>query len=208
MGVDVIDGESVDELLRASPVFGRLGADALDLVRNALELRVVRGGEVLMRLGDEADGLYLIGSGRLQVLIERPDGSAAAVNEVGRGDVVGEMALLTESPRSATIVALRDSHVFFLASDAFARVVRAHPDALRSISGALITKLMHTIRFGSTTTPATSIALVPLDDREPVRQLGERLARSLEPLLGTVPVVRAADMYAALGDTAPTRRVA
>jgi predicted acylesterase/phospholipase RssA/CRP-like cAMP-binding protein len=205
---EVVDDNSIDDLLRASPVFGGLGADALDLVRNALELRVVRDGEVLMRLGDAADGLYLIGSGRLQVVIERPDGSAVVINEVGRGDVVGEMALLTDSPRSATIVALRDSHVLFLASDAFASVVRAHPDALRGISGALISKLMHTIRFGSITTPATSIAIVPLDDREAVRELGEQLARSLEPMVGKVPVVHAADMQASLGDASQLQRAA
>ena len=189
MAIDLVDDQSINDLLRASQVFGHLGTDALDRVRSALEPRVVRDGEVLMRLGDAADGLYFVASGRLQIVIERADGTTAVVNEVGRGDVVGEMALLTDSPRSATIVALRESHVLFLGNDAFARVVRAHPDALRSISGVLISKLMHTIRFGSTTTPATSITLVPLDDSEAVRELGDRLARSLERFLGAVPVV-------------------
>jgi predicted acylesterase/phospholipase RssA len=118
------------------------------------------------------------------------------------------MALLTDSPRSATITALRDSHVLFLSSDAFGRVVQAHPPALRSISSALISKLMDSIRHGSIPTPATSIVIVPLDESEPVRELGDRLARSLELLSGLVPVVRAGDMPAELARASQLRRAA
>ena len=130
------------------------------------------------------------------------------INEVGRGEVVGEMALLTDSPRSATITALRDSHVLFLSSDGFARVVQSHPQALRVISSALISKLMDTIRHGTTATPATSIVIVPLDDSESVREFGNRLARSLAPSMGDTPVVRAADMPAELAEASQLRRAA
>src|ERR1700690_1546451 len=105
MDIDLVDDDSIDGLLRASAAFGQLDSDARDLVRNALEARVLRNGEVLMRQGDSADGLYLVGSGRLQVSIVHEDGSEEVINEVGRGEVVGEMALLTDSPRSATITA-------------------------------------------------------------------------------------------------------
>jgi NTE family protein len=208
MEIDLVDDESIDGLLRASAPFGQLDDTALDLVRTALDPRVVRNGEVLMRQGDAADGLYLVGSGRLQVKIEREDGSEEVINEVGRGALVGEMALLTDSPRSATITALRDSHVLFLSSDAFGRVVQAHPSALRVISSALISKLMYSIRYGSTPTPATSIVILPLDESEPVRELGDRLARSLELLSGLVPVVRADDMPAELAESSQLRRAA
>ena len=206
--IDLVDEESIDALLRASEAFGPLDSDALELVRNALEARVVRYGEVLMHQGDAADGLYLVGSGRLQVLIVREDGSEEIINEVGRGALVGEMALLTDSPRSATIRALRDSHLLFLSSAAFGRVVQANPQALRVIASALISKLMYTIRHGTTSTPATSIVIVPLDESEAVRELGDRLARSLESLMGEVPVVHVDDMAAELAQSSQLRRAA
>ena len=131
-------------------------------------------------------------------MIEKEDGKTEVINEIGRGDLVGEMALLTDSPRSATITAVRDSHLLFLSSDAFGHVVQSHPQALRTISSVLISKLMHTIRYGSTTTPATSIVIVPLDESPPVRELGERLASSLRPLVGPVPVVHPDDAPAEL----------
>ena len=67
---------------------------------------------------------------------------------------------------------MRDSHVLFLSTEAFTRVVQAHPQAIRVISSALIDKLMNTIRQGSTTSPATSIVVLPLDDSVHVREFG------------------------------------
>jgi predicted acylesterase/phospholipase RssA len=132
-------------------------------------------------------------------VVGHADGTETVVNELGRGEIVGEMALLTDSPRSATIVALRDSHVFFLSSDAYARVVQAYPAALRAISKALINKLMHTIHHGPVASPARNIAIVPLDESADVRELGDRLAAALERLLGSAVAVRARDMRDALG---------
>jgi len=200
MDPEVVDDETVDRLLKASPVFGGLDPEARAMLLNELELRISRRGEVLMRQGDAADGLYLVGSGRLQVLLTNTDGKEVVLNEAGRGELVGEMALLTDKPRSASIVALRDSHVMFLSTEAFGRVVQAHPQAMRVISSALIDKLMNTIRQGTTTSPATSIVIVPLDGSVHVRELGERLGRCLQPLVGSVSVVTQDAARAELGD--------
>ena len=127
MDREVVDDETVDRLLTASPVFGGLDAEARSVIHKELDLRIARRGEVLMRQGDAADGLYLVGSGRLQVLLTTGDGKEVVLNEVGRGELVGEMALLTDKPRSATIVALRDSHVLFLSTDAFAASCKRTP---------------------------------------------------------------------------------
>ena len=140
-----------------------------------------------MRQGDAADGLYLVGSGRLQVLLTNADGKEVVLNEAGRGELIGEMALLTDKPRSATIVALRDSHVMFLSTEAFGRVVQAHPQAMRVISSALIDKLMNTDpRRGRRRARRRASSILPLDDSPHVREFGARLGRALEPLVGSV----------------------
>lgn len=200
---DLVDGESIDGLLRASPVFAGLGADARDLVGKELTAHLARRGEVLMRQGEPADSMYLVASGRLQVRLVRADGTDTAVAEVGRGELVGEMALLTDSPRSATVVALRDSHLLRLSTDAFARVVHAHPDAQRTTATALIDKLMRTLHQGPATSPARSIAVVPLDGEPDTAQFAFRLARALGRGSGDVPVVTEGDAPdAATGDGA------
>jgi predicted acylesterase/phospholipase RssA len=96
---------------------------------------------------------------------------------------------------------MRDSHLLFLSNEAFTRVVRAHPDALRAVSGALIERLHAQIRSPTTaSSPATSIVVIPLEDSEHVRQLGPRLAASLELVVGSVRVLVPDDMRAALGE--------
>ena len=202
MNSGVVDDESIDRLLGATAVFGGLDPEARMLLRKELEPRLARRGEILIRQDDAADGLYLVGSGRFHAVITKDDGSRTVIDEIGRGHLIGEMALLTARPRSATIIALRDSHVFFLSTDAFDLVVQAHPQALRVISTAIIDRLMDTIRRGpmTMTSPVTSIAIVPLDDGEHIRGLGARLAAALEPLVGPVPVVTDADIRADLGE--------
>jgi predicted acylesterase/phospholipase RssA/CRP-like cAMP-binding protein len=205
---DVVDDESIARLLADSAIFGGLEPDARAVLAKEFTNRVVRRGEVLFNQGDAADGLYLVGSGRLQVILTKDDDSRVVLSEVARGELTGEMALLTDKPRSATIVALRDSHLLFLSTDAFDRVVQDHPHAHRVISTALIDKLMDTIRLGPTVSPATSIVIVPLDDGDYVKELPGRLSASLERLIGSVPVVRSLDMQAALGDAPSTLAVA
>jgi len=200
MDAGVVDDASIDRLLQASALFGGLDREARAMLRGALEVRFARSGEVVMRQGDAADGLYLVGSGRLQVILTNSDGVDVILNEAGRGQLVGEMALLTDKPRSATIVAVRDSHLFFLSTDAFTQVIQTYPQALRVISSALIDKLMETIRQGSPTSPAAGIVIVPLDDSVHVRELGVRLGQVLQPLVGSVRVVTADTARAELGE--------
>jgi predicted acylesterase/phospholipase RssA len=68
------------------------------------------------------------------------------------------------------------------------------------ISSALIDKLMDTIRRGSSTSPATSIVIVPLDDSSHVHEFGARLGQALEPLIGSAYVVTADAVQAELGE--------
>jgi predicted acylesterase/phospholipase RssA/CRP-like cAMP-binding protein len=201
-GSEFVTDESVERLLQASPVFGRLGPEAIALLRKELEARVVRRGDVLIHQGDEADGLYVVASGRLKVVLARDDGATVELNEIGRGEVIGELALITDVPRSATVLASRDSHLFFLSNDAFTRVVQAHPEALRAVTGTLVDKLMATIHGRAGASPATNIVVVPLDDTDAVRSFGARLAASLGRLAGDVPHVGSADAEAVLGDKA------
>src|SRR3990167_9276790 len=87
---------------------GIMDAAAIDAVRGRVRWLQLSGGETLMRQGEPGDALYLLVSGRLRVYIEE-DGQLRVVREVSRGEVVGEMSLITEAPRSATLVAIRDS---------------------------------------------------------------------------------------------------
>src|SRR5690349_4586051 len=87
------DGQQLLAELRELEVFAAFDAEALDALATSITPMLVHGGEVLMRQGDEADSAYVVQCGRLRILVTGADGVARSAGEVGRGEMVGEMAL-------------------------------------------------------------------------------------------------------------------
>jgi CRP-like cAMP-binding protein len=132
--------------LARSPLFSHLGR--LDRARLAGELEEMRfaPGQAIVRQGDRPDGFYVIKQGRASVL----DGSAAAAGDgappqplttLGAGEVFGEMALLTESPRTATVVAETDLTVWRLSRPRFEALLDQERGIARSIEQSLSHRL-------------------------------------------------------------------
>jgi CRP-like cAMP-binding protein len=131
--------------LARSPLFAHLGR--LDLARLAgeLEERRFAPGQVIVREGDPADGFYVIKQGRVAVLAGAAgDGSAPAgqpVTTLDAGEVFGEMALLTESPRTATVVAETEVTVWRLSRGRFQVLLDHERGIARSIERSLSQRL-------------------------------------------------------------------
>jgi len=116
----------VSVALRASKLFGSLNDDVFPALEAELESVTLAGGEILFRQGDVGDALYVVVSGRLNVAVERERGEFV-VAELGQGETVGEMALLGGDARSATVYAIRDTHLAKLSRSGFERLLVRHP---------------------------------------------------------------------------------
>jgi NTE family protein len=167
-----------------------------DAVRRALadrlQPRSLQGGEVLMREGDEADGLYLLQAGRLRALVG--DGEDRRVlGDIGRGEVVGEAALLTDQPRSATVVALRDSELFYLSIQSFEEVVAENPSFLRAVSAQVVTRMLARQSGELSSRPITTAAVVPLHATPLADDGATALAAAMAAGPGRTVVVRSQD---------------
>src|SRR6218665_1232473 len=95
--------------LTLNKIFGTLSVEAFESVFSLLEWKELSGGEVLFHKGDESDSLYGVLSGRLQAYVTSSAGDKVILGEIPPGETVGEMGVFTDSPRSADIVAIRDS---------------------------------------------------------------------------------------------------
>jgi CRP-like cAMP-binding protein len=92
---------SVIDLLSSTGLFNVLDGPTLAQVEHELVRERVHGGATLFNQGDEGDSLYVLIHGRLSVSVMTDDGRERVVAEIGRGEVVGEMAVLTGDPRFA-----------------------------------------------------------------------------------------------------------
>ncbi len=98
-------------------------------------------GETLIRQGDAADALYLVVSGRFQVLIEGRD---RPISEIGPGSPIGEIAFFSGGVRTATVKAGRDSLVLKLTREDFERLAERSPTIWVTITAALARRLAET----------------------------------------------------------------
>jgi predicted acylesterase/phospholipase RssA/CRP-like cAMP-binding protein len=183
-------GRSTADFLRAVPIFSRLHPPALAELAQACSHIHVRAGEHLFHQGEPSDSLYVVSSGRLEVLLAEPTPLVARV--VTRGAVLGELGLLTTSPRSASVRAKRDSELIQIRQAQFADLL-ADPAFAADLAGALARELQASRGVESEVNPLpTTIAVVGLVPEAPAVALGESLTRSLRAY-GSVGVARPQD---------------
>jgi len=192
--------DKLEHLVEESAVFGLLQPAAQSFVCEHLEAVNLPGGAVLIQEGEAADCLYLVAVGRLRVSMRGGDGTERVIAELGRGEVVGELAVITNEPRSATVTALRDSEVFKLSTSAFAQLVEEYPEALREIATPVVRRLVRSLREGSPSSPVVTIAVVPLGADPGLAEFGDRLYHALKRLTGAATHVNALTAAASLGD--------
>jgi CRP-like cAMP-binding protein len=117
----------------------------------------------LFRQGDPGDALYFVLEGELDVVAERDDGSAVRIDRAGRGETLGEMALLTNAPRSAAVIASTDAAVLRLTKSGYEALVRSHPEATVALSRTLAARLATQLQTRSVRTQIGSMA-IPTDE--------------------------------------------
>jgi CRP-like cAMP-binding protein len=113
--------------LRGNMFFSALGEQALRDVAAAMEPREVAAGAELLRQGDAGDDMFVVQSGRLEALVGEGEGAAAPRRaELGEGCaalLVGELALLFGTPRSATVTALTNARLWRVDRATFRAIV-------------------------------------------------------------------------------------
>jgi NTE family protein len=168
-----LDGDST-ATLREHPLFHGLAEPALLALAAASGRVELAAGDVLVTEGEAADAAFLVLAGRLAVSVQ-----GRQVGELRRGDLVGEMALLVDEPRSATVTARRLSVVVRIDGAAFTSLLAAQPNLHRRIGTELVTRLRRANAGVAVSGRGQVIAV--LGDGSPVTaELGAALQRALE----------------------------
>ena len=163
-------------LLASTTLFGALGESALRDVEAALEWVHLPGGATLFYQGDRADCLYIVINGRLRVTVVDCTNGERTVSEMGRGESVGEMAILTGEPRSATVRAVRDTELAKFSQAGFDRLVEKYPQMMRQFACLIVRRLQSTTQGKGAIHTVTAIAVVPASKEAPLCDFTDRLA--------------------------------
>ena len=111
------------EHLKKVPIFSKLPARELEHIARSLKDRVYESGQVIVKEGDPGLGFFLITHGR--VVVSHHDHT---IRDLGPGEFFGEMALMEERPRSATVTARERTSCLQLVRWDFRALLKQHPD--------------------------------------------------------------------------------
>lgn len=181
---------------------GEIEPAALALLRERLTWVEIAGGQTLMEQGQPGDSMYLSISGRLRAYVRDEDGTPRMVREMGRGQVIGEMSLYTDEPRSASVVAIRDSVLVRLDKAHFAELLASSTQVSMALTRQIIRRLQTQHERNPVPLPVT-IGLLPVSDGVDLRGFAQRLAAAMAGK-GRVCVLDAQALDAALGEPGAT----
>jgi len=182
---------------RATPSAGAPGAPELvRLARRCREISLPRG-KVVCRAGDEGDALYLVISGELEVW--SADKEPKVISRLGPGEFFGEIALLTGSPRSATVSVAHHAELLVLDRAAFNAELVGNPRVLHTLSTHLARRLARSARGEVMPRRTTLLAVIGPPQLEGRTLAAYALAGLLEKLTGRPALYAALHLRSARG---------
>ena len=178
----------------------RRPANALDLLdmltpeaREIIERETLSvhlpAGQTLFSQGDPGDAFYVLVTGSLGIYVRGATNEPRLIAVVGEGEAVGELALISGKPRSATVTAIRDSELLRIAKSRFDFLLRRHPDLMAGLMRILVHRLRR-ISIGQTAKlePKTA-AFLPAHDGIDAGWVAKRLADCATDMGARVAVV-------------------
>lgn len=162
----------------------------------ALEWVQVNAGQAIYHEGDDSDAIYIVLNGRLRAVREDGPDGRQVVGEYGQGESVGELEVMTESVRPATLHAIRDTELAKFPRTLFNSLAQEHPGITIKISKIIASRMRSLIEnpaFAhakekataatnnkvSTTMNLRTVAIVPVTSGVPVVEFGSRLMNAL-----------------------------
>lgn len=130
-----------EDTLAQVPLFQSLTRRELQVLSVNCRERDYPAGAVLLRQGETGVGLFIITSGAVHVTQSSPDGSSRDLGDFGRGAVLGEMSLLDDMPRTATVIATEDTRALVIPVWDFRAALREAPEVSIKLLGVLSQRL-------------------------------------------------------------------
>ena len=132
---------SATDVLKRVPLFADLSEADLTRFGEVTREREYPKNSVILFEDDPGDALYIVSTGQVKVVLIGEDGREVILSVLGDGDFFGEMSLIDDEPRSAHVIAMRDSHLLVLRRDDFQSQLEQHPKVALELLRVLVQRL-------------------------------------------------------------------
>ena len=166
--------------LAAHPLLEGVAPDVIERLDGRVRWHHLPGGRQLMAEGDLPLGVYVLDRGRLRATRIQADGSTRILGDILPGEVVGEMSILMQRRRTATVRALRDSRLIFLPSPVVLKLFRDAPEAVMSVVRDAVRRAE--TKGVANQSPISTIAVVPAGEGAHLRGFAKDLTTALSTL--------------------------
>ena len=129
-----------EALLSDIPLFSEVPPRHLRDIALIARRETFRAGETIVRMGEPGSTLYVLHSGRVNVVRDR-GGQAVILASLGPGEFFGELALFDSKPRAATVVVAEDAETLSLDRAGMLRILKLYPDVVAAILSTLCARL-------------------------------------------------------------------
>ncbi|TGM43976.1 phospholipase [Leptospira biflexa] len=190
----------IKELISTVSLFSGVGAKLISELEPQMEWIFLPGGETLMRQGDKADGMYVVVNGSLVYEVRNLENTIVSTGSFSKGDIIGEIALLTGEPRTATVVATLSCEIVKISTAAFEAVFSKHPPSMYAIT-KLIAERFSNDRMGKRMPKQARsiITLFPLQKDLSARNFAQNLSQALKKF-GRTAIIESRDFKKRLGN--------
>jgi len=128
-------------VLKAVPLFASFPEDQLRMLTTMVTRRSASRSTTIMAGGDATDSLYIVLSGRLKVMMSDSDGKEVILSILGPGEFFGEMGLIDDEPRSASVVTIEPCELLFISKRDFKKCLLENSDMSMAVMRGLVRRL-------------------------------------------------------------------
>ncbi|KAG6813983.1 hypothetical protein H0H92_004476 [Tricholoma furcatifolium] len=217
--VGFLSSQALERLLEKRPIVLLTLAKRLISMLSPLVLHIdasldwmqVNAGQVLWRPDDASDSFYIVINGRLRAITESETGAVTIVGEYGQGDTVGELDVITSSPRRNTVHAIRDTELIRMPQTLFnaisARLLRMIASRVRDEVDSSTTAQARNSGpdLGHNNTNLKTVAILPVSRNVPIDAFARKLQTALEGIGASTSFLNQASISSHLGRHAFTR---
>jgi CRP/FNR family transcriptional regulator, cyclic AMP receptor protein len=131
------------ELIRQFPIFSKIQPAMQKLLCFSADRLKFDAGQVIFNAGDVGDSAYIIIDGTVEISVPTPSGPIV-INNMGKNDLLGEIAIVGEVPRTATAKAVTKLETLKISKELFVKIIHENPDAAIELIRILAARLAST----------------------------------------------------------------